>query len=462
MSPTYGTHQEEAAHHLNRLLQSDVIPAAAAEVSQLLQVREAAMAALRDRLYQMGVGQRFAVPEVAVATGKLRLSDVPGNAPNLLADLAAGMPRMPIEQRASPVEVLGAPSANPTLEHWRHVAIELAAGTHALDSDRDQPWLREEGGGWYLLRDTAVTLEALLVLDDRMNEVGLLNDHDRPDRQMPLAERRMVTSQCARVAGWYGTSSSPDLAVSPVRTDEPHTLGPVRLVKQPADLIPAQRRLAGYLRPMHANAFSDPNPAMDAATARRFVTNQISLCDQLAREYSGRHSIAELRTEFLTRRDYLADVNEHMRHLIDVRQVRANGAAMWQQTEISAAMRRFAAKGTQLNPNQLLELVTATHEAHQGFAAAFRRETRRDDSNIRRDDPTGEVGPTRVLRRGPLDKRVNALINLPPPETPAARWVTPHQRLALRATIDDTPTLPRAHAQRPSPYPRGRGRNVSR
>ena len=65
-------------------------------------------------------------------------------------------------------------------ELWRQAAVELLAGSHALDAAADQPWLRDPGAGWFVMRDVAVALEAFLVLDARLEEVGLLTQHDRP------------------------------------------------------------------------------------------------------------------------------------------------------------------------------------------------------------------------------------------------------------------------------------------
>jgi hypothetical protein len=52
------------------------------------------------------------------------------------------------------------------------------------------------GDGYtYVMRDIAVALEAFLVLDDRLDEVGLLTQHDRlydTATALSLEERRLV------------------------------------------------------------------------------------------------------------------------------------------------------------------------------------------------------------------------------------------------------------------------------
>ena len=93
-------------------------------------------------------------------------------------------------------------SQDPTVELWRHAAIELLAASHALSAASNQPWRADPGAGWWVLGDVAVALEAVLVLDTRLEEVGVLSGHDRSVSAMGLAEQRMVLSQTARVAGW--------------------------------------------------------------------------------------------------------------------------------------------------------------------------------------------------------------------------------------------------------------------
>ena len=71
------------------------------------------------------------------------------------------------------------------------------------------------------MRDVAVALEAVLVLDYRLEEVGLLNDHQRPEYAMGLDEKRMVLSQTARVATWHATSASPEEATPRLQPASP-------------------------------------------------------------------------------------------------------------------------------------------------------------------------------------------------------------------------------------------------
>lgn len=57
-----------------------------------------------------------------------------------------------------------------------------------------------------------VALEAVLVLDARLDEVVVLNNHQRPDYAMGVNEKRMVLSQTARVTARHAASASPEEA----------------------------------------------------------------------------------------------------------------------------------------------------------------------------------------------------------------------------------------------------------
>jgi hypothetical protein len=52
--------------------------------------------------------------------------------------------------------------------------------------------------------------------------------------------------------------------------------------------------------------------------------------------------------------------------------------------------------GLRLSAAQLLDLATATHEVTHNVGKAMRRELLRDTSNLRIEDPTGQVGCIRV------------------------------------------------------------------
>ena len=81
----------------------------------------------------------------------------------------------------SPVEALGSPSSHPSVELWRTAAVDLTAATHALVTAREKPWLEDPAQAWHLLGDTAVSLEAVLVLDEALEQAGVLAGHHSPE-----------------------------------------------------------------------------------------------------------------------------------------------------------------------------------------------------------------------------------------------------------------------------------------
>ena len=348
-------------------------------------------------------------------------------------------------------------------------AVELLAGSHALDTAADQPWLRDPGAGWFVMRDVAVALEAFLVLDARLEEVGLLTQHDRPwlssldgsaPPPMSLEERRLVTSQCARVAARYATSDVADLAVPRPIGHQPALYGPVFLVADPTDLAPAQRRLARFLRPLTAtDAFYSGEPEISAEAARHIVASQLFLCGCFADIADKSPGGRTVKPAFLTRVDLLKDIQPRLRYLVDVEAHASSKPRMWQQGELTSAMTRMHrdARDLTLTRPELHELANATHEVTQNLGRVLRRELLRDTSNLRIADPTQQIGNTRVHRGTGLEARLTDLINQPAPSSPISRYAKPGQRMALRTTLDHTATSTAV----PSPFPAAPGLGAS-
>lgn len=455
---TYGDHQEAAAAALTQLIVRDLIPVEPMDVDQLLHCRDIAVDALRQRLYTLGLNTHYSASPVPAKATNLRLTQVNPNLATLLDRITFEVPTRPPDERRAASEILVRRSDDLAVELLRLAAIELLAGSHALDVASERPWLRDRGGGWYLVRDVAVTTEALLVLDSRLGEVGLLNEHHRPESALGLEEQRMVASQCARTATWHATSDTPDLATPDV-PGRPAPAGPVQTIMQASDLASAQRRLATFLKPMHAgDAQYTGEPDCDATTARTVVASQLFLCKHFEDLTRGVPGTQAIRDEFATRREILQDVAAFMPRLSDAEDRGRNLRAAWQQGELTTAFSRMRRAGeVSLNPAQLLDLANATHDATHTVGKALRRELLRDTTTLRMDDPTKQVGRTRVYRRHPLERALTDLVNVPAPSAPVARYSSPLQRAALRATLDVTPTSRRA----PSPYPKARAAATS-
>jgi hypothetical protein len=451
---TYGEHQEAAAALLNQLLTTEELPVDRGRVEHLLHCRESVLSALVQRLYGLGRSTVRRANAVPTDADKLPLSQIQKYLPSLLDRIALEVPTLRADERRSPADVLGHASDDPTVELWRQAAIKLLAGTHALDAAEERPWLIDAGGGWHVMRDIAVTLEALLVLDSRLDEVGLLSEHQRRAPTHELEERRMLAALCARLATWHATSDAPDFAKAEDPTERV-VVGPVQTITSSSQLALAQRRLASYLRPTHANdGFYDGKPAIDATTARMVIASQAFLTREFARAATKVEGGEPIGAELARRCALLGGIQASMAYLIDAEAHPRKMHVTHQQGELTTAVGRLQRDGAELrmSPAQLLDLANATHEATQNAAKALRRELLRDTSNLRLADPTREVGPTRVPRGHPLERSLTELVNVPPPSVPEASHVSPLQRAALRATLEATPTSRRA----PSPYPQPR------
>lgn len=450
---TYGEHQEAAAAALDWLIMVDDLPAGDSDVEHLLQVRESAHSAVRDRLHSLGLSHPPMRRGTSSIASAFTLSEAGEQPTAMLAHILHDAPRLEPDRRARPTEVLARGDLHPTVEHWRRAAASLLAGSHALDASVDRPWLHDAGAGWYLVRDLAVTLEALVVLDVRLAEVGILSGLDGRRQSSSPEDHRLLAAQCARVATWYATSESPDLAI-PERQAARQTIGPVQLVTRNADIAAAQRQLAGFLRPLRANdAFYTGEPAIAAALARMVVASQLLVVtygEQLGRnQHRSQQPTAQ---PFTARREVLQELQGAMAYLTDVAPVPDNRRVIWQQSEITTAIRRLQrTPGTvPLKPHELLELAAATHETLHTAGIALRRELLRDSTNMRIADRTQRIGYTRIHRGHPLERCLTDLIALPAPSTPVARCHYPLHRAALRASLDLTPT---ASTPPPTPFP---------
>lgn len=458
---TYGDHAESAARALNRLLQQEAIPVEPTAVDQLLHCREAVLDALRQRLYAFGLDAPLRVNQLPAPAAGVNLEGVDSKLATLLDNIAFSTPSLPLDTRPAPTDVLGRASADPVTETWRTAAIELLAASHVLDLATDKPWLHDPGAGWYLMRDVAVAIEAVLVLDARLAEVGLLSAHEVPDYPMGLAEKRLVASQAARVATWYATTDAPDHATArPTGTSRSTVLHPVALVSAPEDLADAQLRLAGFLRPLHAHDSTYAgDPEISADSARQITASQLYLCRLFSQMSRGSPQARTFTHFFDARAEVLAALQPLLRFLIDVEPDEPNMRRFWQQSELTAAATRMEDRGIglRLPPGQMLALANATHDVTHNLGLCLRRELLRTNSNLRVADPRHDEGPMRVGRYSRLTATATDLVNLSPTNTPVAAYSIPLQRAALRQQLDVIATA----AQPPIPYPAAHGVNAS-
>ena len=458
---TYGDHAENAASALNALIQVDDIPVDAEAVDQLLHCREAIGNALRQRLYDVGQQSSFPPDDhLPAKRPKLKLGDLDQHLATLVDNIAFALPCLPLDENRPHAEALSPVSSDKAVELWRSAAIEMLSASHALSAAAEQPWTTEPGAGWWVMRDIATSLEALVVLDARLDEVGLLNSHHRPSFFMGIDEKRMVLSQAARVATWHATTASPDEATPrPIRTASATLVRPVALVSEPGDIARAQGRLARFIKPMHAHdAFYDGSPEITADAARQITASQLFLCDAFARAADRNTGTSSFSEFFGNRAEVLAALQPRIAHLVDVRDhPEPNMRRFWQQAELTTAVTRMLDQDgdLRLGPTQMLELARTTHAATHNLGKALRRELLRTNTNLVDDNPRYEDGPRRVVRRSPLEVAVTDLVSMPAPSHPAAAVSHPLQRLALQQRLTLTPTS--ASSRPPLPFPMAHG-----
>ncbi|ABM10551.1 hypothetical protein [Paenarthrobacter aurescens] len=456
---TYGEHSENAAQALNALIRHDVLPSDEQAVDQLLHCRETVVDALRQLLYDLGQDSWYPPPDhLPARTPKPTLAGLDEKLASLVDNIAFALPTLPLEERRAHPDYLTPASTDRTVESWRTAAIELLSASHALSAAEAQPWRTDPGAGWWVMRDVAVALEAVLVLDSRLEEVGLLAEHHRPEFSMGLDEKRMVLSQAARVATWHATSASPEEATPRLRQPAgSNVVEPVSLVSTPSDLAAAQQRLARFLRPMVASdSFYAGEPEISADSARQVTASQLYLCRAFAAAASQSPKTATLAAFFNERAEVLESLQPQISHLADVRvDQEPNMRRFWQQSELTTAVARMEDHGVALalQPTQMVELAQATHEVTHNLGKALRRELLRGTSNLVDAHPRHRDGPIRVGRRSRLEATLTDLVNMPAPSEPAARFSNPLQRAALQQTLNLTPT---ASSRTPMPFPAAR------
>jgi hypothetical protein len=439
---SYGEHAEEAASGLHRLINLDRQPASPSDIDRVLACRLCILNALTDQLRHLGADRTY------VATRNVAVRDLAGNATNLLDQIVRTAPRPPQEPGMAPIDALTTEPGRSDADVmavglWRRIAVELMAGTHDLITARERPWLYEAGAGWYLVRDVATAVEAVVVLDARLIEVGLL-PRARQANCLDEHTQRMIAADIARLATWHATSMAPDLATAAGTLRVTDTT--VHTIEQAADFAPAQRKLASMLRFIHGNdSFVSSEPSIDVATARAVTLGQGRLAAHFAAVSALDTRTLPLQRAFQTRQDLLGEIQARLAPMSDIEPHR-NRPALFQQQEIGLGLRRFS--GNNLSPAQMLDLLQATHAATTVFAQAFRRDLHRPGGNIRGRTREGFKRPS---RNHPLSRALTDLANAEAPEQPVSRWIGPQLRGQLRAALNEVPA---GAAGRPRPLPR--------
>ena len=283
------------------------------------------------------------------------------------------------------------------------------------------------------MRDLAAALEAVLILDDRLTEVGSWPSTTPSSLSLGLDSKRMLLGHVARVATWSATSDSPDQAF-PRLHSERVARGPVVLVTAPQGSCRGPTSARDLLRPVHASdAFYTGDPEITADTARMLVANQLFLTGLVRptrREVAGAINLrATLRGPPRDPRgDHAPPAPPHRpptRRGPGSTLVAADRDHHRHPTLASKSSRVRADPGRAARPGQRHPRSHPQPRHHP----ATRTAAREHQPAHRR--PTQAIGPTRVVRGTRLGASLTDLAHQPAPTRPVARLSNPHQRTAF-------------------------------
>ena len=167
---TYATHQEAASRALRDLLNQDhnLDPAS---TSIVLECREQALGAIRQRLRHLGDGYEPGDGDV-----NFRIRSVADRPLFHLSKLVHAL-HSTGPGTIAPSDLLPGPpatTAESVTDRWRCVARELMLGTAELTRADSQPWTFKPEAGWYVVADVAETVAAVAALDLVLANTGAL------------------------------------------------------------------------------------------------------------------------------------------------------------------------------------------------------------------------------------------------------------------------------------------------
>lgn len=427
---SYAYHQEEVARALHDLLR-DRSAATRPDTTLVLLCRDQALKAIRDRLTYIAGDSEHATDRPIVTVASLAQRPVQHLAQVIHAVPLPAVPALPPSLLLpGPIAAAGTTS----VDRWRCIARNLLLGTAELARADHQPWTHQPEAGWHLVGDLAVTLEAVLVLDEDLVAKGILA-HRTEQRRIA---QRLVAGHAARLARWFGTDDIADLASSGVGSE----LGvagspPVRIVRDATDYVPAQRTLTAVLRGQASviRPGSDQRPGLIAA--RALATGQIRLAQTFANwaDDAGEPALA---AQFRSRISAWRALHVSTVRLVEFEQ-RRSPLLLAQQSEMVIRLRSpFLSRPSR---TELHSLTEATHEVAIAAGTVLRHEALRTQNIVSLEyDDAGSPTPRAML--GPewaFTTAAQRLVDDPPPvgmpQPPAAA----RQREQLHRSLEQTP-----------------------
>jgi hypothetical protein len=253
--------------------------------------------------------------------------------------------------------------ASQAVELWRALARHLTLGNADLAAQPDAA-SRNSSADWYLIGDLGVTVDALIVLDQRLAAGRHLPR--KPARS--YLEDRLAVGGVTSVAAWRGTDTSPDHALGELTGSLNEG---VRLIRRPEDYAPAQRTLAGFMRPRPIAETHDlfgGRPGLHAA--RTIAAGQVRLAEAFA-TWAERADDPALAERFRSRVPKYVELHRSTLRLVELEETRSD-LVEHQQSEMVQQLRKHRA--ARLSKLSLYDLDAATHELTVNVGRSLRRE----------------------------------------------------------------------------------------
>ena len=426
---SYASHQEAVSHALRGLL-VDTTPVDEASTQLVLACRDHAINALRERLHYLGDSHA-----PGQGTRAFQVASIPQSPLRQLSRILDSMPHT--EPAKIPPSTLfpGPPAraAESVIDRWRCVARDLFLGTAELTRADHQPWTYRSEAGWFLVADTASTLESLLVLDHALTEHGGLPT--APERA--LLTHRLVAGNVAKMARWFGTDNVADLAEAGAR----HQVGvggapPITMVRRLKDYSAAQRTLTALLNGAGTTSRpgSDQRPGIKAA--RALATGQIRLAQTFAHWAESVVSDPALAEQFRSRIPALRALHVSTSRLAEV-EPRRSPLLLAQQSEMVMQLR--AATTGRVSRDELHDLNRATHEFTVTLGRVLRREATHTHNIVALDSTgMGLPKPQHMTRTGwAFTAACQQLADQPSRVASQQQPAAPVEREKLRMALDD-------------------------
>lgn len=316
-------------------------------------------------------------------------------------------------------------------ERWRCAARNMTLANHELSAATNQPWVTSNAALWHLAGDVAAIVEALVVLDQRLADHGVLPRVTANAR----TTQRLVAGDVSRLARWSGTDRAADLSYASPLSQLGLYDGPrIHVVHRPEDLAAAQRTLAALLRFRNG----EPRPRAGLRAARVISVAQIRLGKAFADWADRSEESGTLAREFRDRIPAYKALHRSTVRLVEVHPIRSP-LILAQQSEMLTQLRRFQPHSP--TRDVLVDLNDATHAVSVSLGRSLRREgMHRKNLLVLQEDGIDLPRPRPITNtREPFHVACKELADDPQPAVAVQDRRAGAQRERLRSTLDQQP-----------------------